>query len=96
MTTRSAASFEAPSAAARAGEATRSPGRRHRLDDARGRAYPRNVPVNISGSNAVLERAATGKGADLGRIPSLMNERVSPLLHDDSARRTPTEKLEES
>jgi hypothetical protein len=37
-----------------------------------------------------------GKDADLGRIPSQTNERVSPLLHAESARPTPTEELEET
>jgi hypothetical protein len=67
-----------------------------RLDGVREGAYPVNVPVNIPGEVAALRWAAHGKDADLGRIPSQTNERVSPLLHAESARPTPTEELEET
>jgi hypothetical protein len=48
------------------------------------------------GTNVAPRRAADGKDADLGRIPSQTNERVSPLLHAEPARPTPTEELEET
>jgi hypothetical protein len=66
-----------------------------RLDGGGQRAYPVNVPGNIS-TTQLFQKAANGKDADLGRAPSHASERVSPLLHAETARPTPTEKVKES
>lgn len=70
--------------------------RTRRLDGAWNHPYSRNVPANIHDEHAAPRRAVPGKDADLGRDQSHHCDRVSPLLHDGTARHAPTEETGEN
>src|SRR5688572_26691026 len=65
------------------------------LDGGWNHPYAKNVPANIGKEHSAPRGAVPGKDADLGRDQSRHCDRVSPLLHDGTARHAPTEETGE-